>query len=64
MVGIDIKDIDFLELENRVNGVMVVILSSYLEEKISHDEAITALEALGVHKTKAKKLLEKGLESL
>ncbi len=64
MVGIHIKDIDFLEIEERVIAGLAEIIADYLNEKLSYDEAWVKLEKMGLPSAKAHELLEKGLSSL
>lgn len=64
MVGISIKDIDFLEIEERVVAGLAEIITDYLNEKLSYDEAWAKLEQMGLPSSKAQELLEKGLQSL
>lgn len=64
MVGVTIKDIDFLELEERVAHALAMVLVDYLNERKTYDEALAALEKLGLSSDKAHELLEKGLKSL
>lgn len=64
MVGINIKDIDFLEMEERVIAGLAEIIADYLNERKTYDEAWAALEKMGLPSAKAHELLEKGLASL
>lgn len=64
MTGVTIKDIDFLDLEDRVNAMLAEVITDYLNEKLSYDEAWAKLEAMGLPSAKAHELLEKGLASL
>lgn len=63
MTGITLKDIDFLDLEDRVNAALAEVLTDYLNERKTYDEAWVALEQMGLPSEKAKELLEKGLAS-
>lgn len=64
MVGIHIKDIDFLEIEERVVAGLAEVIANYLNERLTYDEAWTKLEQMGLPSAKAHELLEKGLNSL
>lgn len=64
MVGISIKDIDFLEIEERFMGGLAEVIADYLNEKITYNEALGSLRNKGIPLMKSKELLEKGLSSL
>ena len=64
MVGISIKDIDFLEIEERFMGGLAEVIADYLNEKITYNEALDSLRNKGIPLMKSKELLEKGLSSL
>lgn len=64
MVGVKINDIDFLELEERVIAGLAEVLTDYLNERLTYDEAWKKLEKMGLSSNKAHELLEKGLQSL
>lgn len=64
MTGYSLKDIDFLDLEDRVSAMLAEVITDYLNEKLSYDEAWAKLEQMGLPSSKAQELLEKGLQSL
>lgn len=64
MTGYSLKDVDFLDLEDRVSAMLAEIITDYLNEKLSYDEAWAKLEQMGLPSAKAQELLEKGLQSL